>query len=169
MLNSKITPKKKPRGDFGLFATETISEGEVIWQPHPSDSNLFSLLSMEMIKALPDEEKRTFLHYCYQVDDDLFSGYTSMEDAHSDPANFMNHSCDPNAWYEGERLVARRIIKAGEEITYDYATDATDRDWDFLCTCGSPICRKSLRRDDWKRLKDRYGDHFISYINRKSK
>lgn len=37
---------------------------------------------------------------------------------------FFNHCCDPNAWWEDDyRLVARRRIPAGTEITYDYCTE----------------------------------------------
>ena len=47
-----------------------------------------------------------------------------------DPADFVNHSCDPNCGIVGAvLLVARRAIEAGEEICFDYAmTDSDDYD-----------------------------------------
>jgi SET domain-containing protein len=41
-------------------------------------------------------------------------------------ARFVNHSCTPNCWTEvADRTIwirASRTIRAGEELTYDYAT-----------------------------------------------
>ena len=41
-------------------------------------------------------------------------------------ARFINHSCTPNCWFEVvDRTIwirASRLIRAGEELTYDYAT-----------------------------------------------
>jgi uncharacterized protein len=166
MLNPKITCRKIDKDYFGLFAAEDIRKGEFIWKAHESDSNLYMCLAMEEIEKLPENEKKVFLHFCYQIDRNLFSGYTSMDDVMTDEANFMNHSCDPNSWYEGDKMVARRDIRTGEEITYDYATDAVDRDWGFDCLCGSAICRGRLRRDDWKKLGSVYGDHFSHHVNK---
>src|SRR5574342_14742 len=45
------------------------------------------------------------------------------------PDRHLNHSCDPNAWvrYDGAacQIVARRDIRAGEEITCDYSINLT--------------------------------------------
>lgn len=42
-------------------------------------------------------------------------------------ARFINHSCTPNCWIEvaGKTIWIRasRLIRKGEELTYDYATD----------------------------------------------
>lgn len=41
-------------------------------------------------------------------------------------ARFINHSCRPNCWFEiADKTIwirASRRIRAGEELTYDYAT-----------------------------------------------
>jgi SET domain-containing protein len=41
-------------------------------------------------------------------------------------------------------LHAKRDIKAGEEITSDYALHSST-DWSMVCTCGAPNCRKVVR------------------------
>ncbi len=166
MLNPKICRKSISRSQYGLFAAKRIREGELVWTPNPDDRETCVLLTLEEIEDLPPPQREVYLRFCYQVERNLFSGCLSMEEALADDANFMNHSCDPNCWYEGESLVARRDIAAGEEITYDYGTDSTDRDWGFKCSCGSPLCRGTLRRDDWTRLTDIYGTHFSAYITR---
>jgi hypothetical protein len=61
-----------------------------------------------------------------------------------DVGDFRNHSDDPNTWMEDEvTLVARRDVKAGEELTADYAMRKDEEHsivpWD--CNCGSSLCR----------------------------
>ena len=65
-------------------------------------------------------------------------------------ARFMNHCCQPNAYAKvisvdtelgNEKKImifARRDIKAGEEITYDYKFPVEDGS--LKCTCGAPNC-----------------------------
>ena len=59
------------------------------------------------------------------------------------PARFLNHSCDPNCEAEpdGGRvwIVARRDIRAGEEITFNYGYDLEDYR-DHPCRCGATEC-----------------------------
>ncbi len=70
-------------------------------------------------------------------------------------SRWINHSCDANAWVEAGTLnvVALRPLRAGEEVTIDYATVAVaefvqdpddyawDPSWTFDCLCGSALCR----------------------------
>ncbi len=59
-------------------------------------------------------------------------------------ARFINHSCRPNCWWEvvGTTIWIRasRTIRAGEELTYDYATIG---DHTIQCRC-RPGCRTML-------------------------
>jgi SET domain-containing protein len=59
-------------------------------------------------------------------------------------ARFINHSCRPNCWWEivGTTIWIRasRTIRAGEEITYDYATIG---DHTIQCRC-RPNCPTKL-------------------------
>lgn len=69
-------------------------------------------------------------------------------------AMYINHSCDPNceAVIVGERRIyieARKNIKAGTELVYDYQyerrDDHTAEDERFYaCRCGSAKCRGSI-------------------------
>ena len=79
---------------------------------------------------------------------------------------YLNHSCDANAWLADEvTLTARRDIEAGEEITLDQGTwndeDAYISDG-TLCTCGARVCRGYLTEQDWRRpdVRERYRGHF---------
>src|SRR4051812_33614108 len=68
-------------------------------------------------------------------------------------ARFLNHSCDGNCEAINDRkrifIDARRSIKAGEELLYDYqyerTEDTTPEDEKlYVCRCGSPKCRGSI-------------------------
>ena len=68
-------------------------------------------------------------------------------------ARFLNHSCDGNCEAITDRkrifLEARKRIKAGEELLYDYQYERTDdhtgEDEKFYaCRCRSPKCRGSI-------------------------
>lgn len=83
-----------------------------------------------------------------------FKAVQIWDDECTESVNFMNHSCNPNCFVEIDksgikksgksartRVRALRDIKAGEELTYHYATtDFDDRYEHFRCNCHSPIC-----------------------------
>ena len=65
-----------------------------------------------------------------------------------DQTRWINHSCDPNGEIEADldgaggawaRIVALKPIRAGHEITYDYAFPA---EFAEPCRCGTLACRR---------------------------
>jgi uncharacterized protein len=107
-----------------------------------------------------DAHRRT---HAIQIDEDVF--LVSGRDL--DPADYVNHSCEPNAGIVGSILVvAMRDIEPGEEICFDYAMcDADDYD-EFVCECGTARCRGLVTGADWKRpeLQARYAGYFSAYL-----
>jgi hypothetical protein len=103
-----------------------------------------------------------------QIDDDLFIAPVTEEERESSML-YTNHSCDPNLGMRGEiTFVAMRNIRAGEELTHDWAmTD--DDDYSVECNCGAPNCRKILTGKDWQRpeLQRRYTGYFSAYLTEK--
>jgi SET domain-containing protein len=103
-----------------------------------------------------------------QIDDDLFISPVS-EDERELSMLYSNHSCDPNLGMRGEiTFMAMRDIRAGEELTHDWAmTD--DDDYSIECNCGAPDCRKTLTGKDWQRsdLQERYAGYFSAHLARK--
>jgi hypothetical protein len=67
-----------------------------------------------------------------------------------EPDRYVNHSCDPSAWtrYLDARchFVARRDIRAGEEITCDYSINLTGGS-SWPCHCGAARCRGTVVGD----------------------
>lgn len=84
-----------------------------------------------------------------------------------EPADYFNHSCDPNAGMHGQvTLVAMRDIQPGEEVTFDYAMIDDEEDWGFPCHCQSPHCRTRITGKDWQspELQRRYAGFFTTYM-----
>lgn len=142
----------------GMFATSRIRQGEVVivW-----GGILMSEEEVRTSKVRPGSVA-AIGEGLYLVD---------LQDE-EDPADFMNHSCDPNVWMEDEvTLVARRDITAGEELTIDYAMFEVDEDWvgGWECRCGTQLCRGVYTGRDWRRkgLQGRYPDHFAPFINKR--
>ena len=163
MTRSYISPKLEGKylpelQGYGVFATQTIEAGELLclW-----GGNIWT---SEEFEQLPYENRSHGL----QVNEHLFQTYGPLEVA--EPADFVNHSCDPNAGLQGPiTLVAMRNIFPGEEICFDYAmSDGTPYD-EFECHCGSANCRKVVTGNDWRlpELQVRYRGYFSPYIQRR--
>jgi len=72
-------------------------------------------------------------------------------------AKFINHSCDPNCTFEIKNnqiwIKARKGIKMGEEISYNYGFDL-DGYKKYPCRCGAKNCvGYILDKDHWKKIK----------------
>ena len=144
------------KGGYGLYAREGVRAGEllVVWGGAVVDyETLLTFAEHRQARSVQVEEG---LYLVPVVDDD--------------PADHVNHCCDPNAGLRGQiGVVALRDIAPGEEICFDYAmTDASPYD-EFECECGSPNCRKRIAGNDWMspELQERYAGHFSPYIQRR--
>jgi|UPI000698F023 hypothetical protein len=60
------------------------------------------------------------------------------------PVRYVNHSCEPNARWEGHELRVLRPLEAGDEVTFDYTETESDFAAPFLCQCGGENCRKVI-------------------------
>jgi SET domain-containing protein len=128
----------------GVFALVDIAEGETIieyvgevisWpeaqRRHPHD---------------PQDPNHTFYFHVDEehVIDALYGGNSSR---------WINHSCDANCEADEQEgrifIKARRNIKAGEELNYDYGLIIDERytpklKAEYPCWCGTKKCRGTL-------------------------
>ena len=76
------------------------------------------------------------------MDEDLHQISTDPEAVE----NFINHSCEANAYIDFESLTLRAVrdIRRGEEITYNYFTTDWDKEDVFDCLCGTSTCFKKI-------------------------
>lgn len=144
------------KGGFGVFACEPIHAGELlaVWEGE--------LIRLPELEQLSPQRRRITV----QVEEDFY--LTSISEP--EPADYFNHSCDPNAGMSGQiALVAMQDIAPGEEVCFDYAmTDGSDYD-EFECLCGSPFCRGKITGNDWQNpdLQERYRGYFSPYLQRR--
>jgi len=162
-LSPKIRCMRSPNGT-GLFAIKRVEKDELMigWAG--------KVVHVSEIQAMHESERT----YILQIDDELFQ--TPMWKGYNEPADFVNHSCNPNAGFGNSpiALVAMRTIQPGEEITFDYAMCESVEGLkgnEFECSCGYPQCRGAFTGADWKSpiLWDRYGKYFSPHLRRQIK
>jgi D-alanine-D-alanine ligase len=78
-----------------------------------------------------------FDRYAYPLSEEVFVLWDR------DPSEWapQNHSCDPNTRFDGLDVVAIRGIRAGDELTLDYAQFLDASAEAFECRCGASTCR----------------------------
>ena len=155
MLHRNIVVEKSSIHELGLFAEQRIGRGEMIWQLDPNTE----FLAWAAIKKLP----RKMWKQIYQCGTDAYVILT-------DGSQYMNHSCNPNAWANGDASFdARSDIEAGEEVTCDYGTFLTDIRWEGMeCHCNSTNCRRRITSLDCLNadFHRTYAGHLPSWVSR---
>jgi uncharacterized protein len=73
-------------------------------------------------------------------------GRFSWINTNKSPFRYINHSCNPNTYIVGKRIVlALRDIAPNEEVTMDYSFTEADPGWYIdPCSCGSKNCRSHI-------------------------
>ena len=133
----------RARTGLGCFATGEIQKNQLI------DTYRGQLLNNE------EAEKRDN-RYMFEVN----SRWTIDGSNRRNLARYFNHSCRPNAESDvkGHKVIvlARKKIKPGEEITYDYGfefdvpyTKKLLKTW--ACHCGKPGCRGTMLKPKSRR------------------
>lgn len=126
LVPSQVSERRTPPGTVvpktcgtgrGLFALTAFSPGDVILTFDP---------------IFVDRATK----YTIQVGD---GRHLSTD---GNPGALVNHSCAPNASFDGTLLgfVARRAIAAGDELTFNYLTTEASLAAPFDCSCGAPNC-----------------------------
>ena len=143
----------------GLFATTQIAKDEIVAVKGGHIVGRTALRGEIRPRLGPVE---------IQIDEGLFIAPVTEEEREGSML-YSNHSCNPNLGMRGEiTFVAMRHIRAGEELTHDWAT-TDDDDYSVECKCGAPNCRKILTGKEWLRadLQTRYAGYFSAYLARK--
>jgi SET domain-containing protein len=136
----------------GVFARRTIRKGAEIVE-YRGQRTTWEIGS-ERQGLDPDEPYHTFL---FEVED----GRVIDARVRGNAARWINHSCDPNCEAledeDGRVFIhARRTIRAGEELAYDYRLNVDGRVTRamreaYACRCGAARCRGSLLNEKKKR------------------
>jgi hypothetical protein len=158
---SHLSPKLKSanldaKGGCGIFALEPLKRGDLIllWGGRVVRRDEFA-------PDMPNLTQRVL-----QID----AGLYLLTPESLEPADCLNHSCNPNAGFSGQvGVVAMRDIEAGEEVCVDYAMCDSEPYDEFDCRCGAENCRGRVSGNDWKipALQARYDGYFSAYLQRR--
>ncbi|MEO8756076.1 MAG: SET domain-containing protein-lysine N-methyltransferase [Casimicrobiaceae bacterium] len=129
----------------GVFASTEIARGTRIIEYKGQRSSWDD--AMARPDSDPDDSAHTFL---FEIDD----GRVIDARVRGNAARWINHSCAPNCvTHEDEKgrvfIEARRRIRPGEELSYDYRLTVEGRltkkeRAQYACRCGTAKCRGSL-------------------------
>jgi uncharacterized protein len=132
----------------GVFATRTIRKGTTILE-YRGERTTWDI-ARDRPDSDPDNPHHTFIF-------ELSDGSVIDADVRGNAARWINHSCAPNCdTYEDDDgrvyIEARRTIRHGEELTYDYQLSYDGRIGPrvraaYACRCGAPRCRGSMLVD----------------------
>ena len=128
----------------GVFATCRIPRGTRIIEY--TGEHISWKLAQSLPPLDPENPHHTFF---FSLDDgDVINAAVGGNES-----RWINHSCDPNAKTDERHgcvyVFARREIKKGEELFYDYRLQPADRRTKaleklFACHCGSLKCRGTM-------------------------
>jgi SET domain-containing protein len=129
----------------GVFATRMIRRGMTIIE-YRGERTTWKI-ARSRPDSDPDNPHHTFIF-------ELSDGSVIDADVGGNAARWINHSCDPNCdTYEDDAgrvfIEARRTIRRGEELTYDYQLSYDGRIGprvlaEYECRCGAARCRGSM-------------------------
>jgi len=141
------TVKESSIHQRGLFATSDIEEGADIIQYIGEKISKKESTKRALEWEEQARETGEGLVYIFELDDDW-----DLDGREGDnPARYMNHSCDGNCEAvncESEIwIVARKAVKKGEELVYDYGYDM-EHFLDHPCVCGADNCIGYIVRED---------------------
>jgi D-ala D-ala ligase C-terminus/SET domain len=123
---------------FGIYATANLKPGDIVFRGEERAARLAS--RSHILESWPPDQIEVFRQYAMVVGNGVFMLWDE------DPREWapQNHSCDPNTAYSGLNLVALRDIRAGEELTVDYAGFGNADAAPFICSCGAENCRGTI-------------------------
>jgi len=137
--------RNSPIHGRGVFAARLIRKGEDIIEYRGRR------ISTEEADDLPDSDPDNPFHtFLFELND----GRVIDAARGGNAARWINHSCQPNCEpYEDEDcrvfIAAKRTIRAGEELGYDYKLNVPGRRSarmlaNYACRCGAPRCRGTM-------------------------
>ena len=151
-----------PDGSFAVFARTELTPGDRIVASEQVAPRIVSLATVQ--RDWPAADKARFDRDAWPITKDIWVTWSR------DPEDWVTprHSCDPNAWFDGLDITARRAVTPGEEVTLDYATFRTERMPAFQCSCGALACRGTITGEDHLTEDlDTYGVHVSEFVRRR--
>lgn len=163
-MNPKLEVRDTGKYGKGVFAKGNIEKNEIL-----SIFGGYVMLRSEEVKL-----SKGISDNAVKISESHVLGAKKISEL--EDASFFNHSCNPNAGFQGQIfLVAMRGIKKDEQITFDYAMVLSKtkgvKFYKVRCLCGEKECRNFITDNDWKisKLQKKYKDYFQFYLQEKIK
>jgi hypothetical protein len=164
-MNPKLEIKRTSKYGKGVFAKEAIKNGSILF------------VMGGYILTIEDENnlQGVVADKPIEISEWFSIGPRKPSDLPRMPQHYVNHSCRPNAGFQGQIfMVATRKVRGGEEIAYDYAmvmhsNKKSDTYFKIKCLCGTRKCRGYITEDDWRisELQKKYDGYFQWFIQEK--
>jgi len=110
LFKTEVKVATDPRMGLGLFATEFIPKGSVVWK---FVEGVDIKISIDEVEQMSEAQQEYFKKYAW-VERDYY--YDSC-----DHTNFINHSYQPNLDNTQDVTISLRDIEPGEELFTNYA------------------------------------------------
>jgi SET domain-containing protein len=117
LFKTEVKVATNPKMGLGLFATEFIPKGSIVWE---FVEGVDIKVSIDRVKQMSKAQQEYFDKYAWIEEDYHY--------ASCDLTNFINHSYNPNLDNTTEFTIALRDIESGEELFTNYAE--FDHDFD---------------------------------------
>lgn len=163
-LSAKTEVRRTGKYGWGVYATKPLKKNELVAVAGGY------VMTLSEIKKLP----KRLEYFSFQIEEQLYFGVKKSNEVEDDCR--FNHSCAPNLGQRNQlSLVALRDIKAGEELTFDYAMTLCRINgaplFKMKCYCNKQECRRVITDEDWKipQLQKKYGSYFQPFILEKIK
>lgn len=146
--------KEEPNPYIELRTSKIQGTGAFAARPIKKGTRIIEYLGQRISwrtadKRYDDDSMGRHHTFLFTVDDKIVIDGAVQGNA----ARFLNHSCDGNCEAIDDRkrifIEARRNIKPGEELLYDYQYERTDEHTEedeklYACRCGSAKCRGTI-------------------------
>jgi len=137
-IGAYVSVRESRLHGLGVFADRAFRKGELLLEIDDSDPVL------DRAQLTPEQE--IYIDVFIAVDGQERTTWMKS------PEKYINHSCDPTSYVLTDmtsgvrRTLARKDVRTGEEITWDYALNIWE-EWvaPVPCKCGTENCRKIIR------------------------
>ncbi len=163
--NGKKKYKSQTGEGWGVFAKESLKKNDVLFV---MGGYILDINDENSLKGIVADKP-------IEISENFSIGPRTAKDIEKMPQHYVNHSCNPNAGFDGQIfMTAIRPIRQNEEIAYDYAmimhsNTKSNSYFTFDCLCGTEKCRGTISEDDWKMkdLQKQYDGYFQYFIQKK--
>ncbi len=164
-MNPDLEVRETGKYGKGVFANKDIKKREILFV---MGGYILTIEDENNLKGVTADKP-------IEISDKFSIGPLKGSDLDLMPQHYVNHSCNPNAGFNGQIfMVSTKKINKGEEVCYDYAmvmnsSKDSNSYFSFECNCGSKQCRKIVAEDDWKRkdLQKKYNGYFQWFLQEK--